>query len=221
MLLKTIAGFVNLLVIMGLALFLPAMSFRYPLAWIYLLLFFGASAAITVYLFFFDKNLLQKRLGAPTSEPRAVQKIIQIIAGLVFISIYVVAAFDFRCRWSSVPLWLSYFSDAMLVLSFAILFWVFRENTFLSMTIEVQKNQRVISTGLYAVVRHPMYSAASVLMLFTPLALGSYWALILSVCLVVVIYFRAIDEEKVLKESLTGYEDYCKKVKYRIIPFVL
>jgi protein-S-isoprenylcysteine O-methyltransferase Ste14 len=218
---KSLAGMLFLLISMGLALFLPFGSLTYSLAWIYLAVFFVSVLFITIYLFLFDKHLLKSRLAAgPVAETTFSQKLIQSAAGLVFIGIYVISAFDFRYHWSSVPQTLSYLADLFCLLAFVFLFFVFKQNSFLSATIEVQENQRVISTGLYAIIRHPMYTGALALMVFTPIALASIWGLIPSMLLAVLIGFRSIDEERKLKSDLTGYKEYCKKVKYRLIPFI-
>lgn len=172
-------------------------------------------------MFAFDKHLLQSRLAAgPVAEPTASQKLIQGGAGLAFIAIYIVSAFDHRYGWSTVSRPIQVMSDVFCLLAFVFLFFVFKQNTFLSATIEVQDNQQVITTGLYALVRHPMYTGASVLMLFTPLGLGSLWGLAPSFILVLIIGIRAIDEERQLSAKLKGYEAYCKKVKYRLIPYI-
>jgi protein-S-isoprenylcysteine O-methyltransferase Ste14 len=218
---KSLAGLMFLLTSMGVALFLPYGSLHYPLAWIYLTAFFVPVLLITVYLFLFDKHLLKSRLAAgPVAEPTVSQKLIQSAAGLVFIMIYVLSAFDYRHHWSGVPLALSYIADFFCLLSFVFLFYVFKQNTFLSATIEVQEKQQVISSGLYGIIRHPMYTGALALMFFTPIALGSFWGMIPSILLAILIVFRAIDEERTLNSELAGYKEYCKKVKYRLIPFI-
>jgi protein-S-isoprenylcysteine O-methyltransferase Ste14 len=216
-----VAGILFLMLVMGLALFLSFGSLKYSLAWLYLVVFFVSVSAITTYLFLFDKHLLKKRLAAgPIAEAKPVQKLIQSIAGLAFISVFVVSALDYRHKWSNVSLHLSYLSDTFCGLAFVFLFFVFKQNTFLSATIEVQEKQQVISSGLYAVIRHPMYTAALLLLIFTPIALGSYWGMIPVAILTAVIVVRAIDEEQELRKNLTGYEVYCSKVKYRLIPFI-
>jgi protein-S-isoprenylcysteine O-methyltransferase Ste14 len=218
---KSIAGMLFLLISIGLSLFLPFGSLSYPLAWIYLVVFFVSVFLITLYLFLFDKHLLKSRLAAgPVAEPTFVQKLIQSAAGLVFISIYIISASDLRNHWSSVRLTMSYLADLFCLLSFVFLFYVFKQNSFLSATIEVQENQQVISTGLYSIIRHPMYTGALALMFFTPIALGSFFGLIPSLLLAMLISFRAIDEERKLKSDLPGYNEYCKKVKFRLIPFI-
>ena len=206
---------------MGGALFLTFGSFSYNLAWLYLAVFTVSVIWITLYLFFFDKHLLKSRLAAgPVAETRTTQKVIQSIAGLAFIGIYLVSAFDYKNNWSNVPLEFSYVANLFCALAFVLLFYVFKQNTFLSATIEVQEKHQVISTGLYGIVRHPMYTGAFVLLLFTPIALGSFYGLFLVLILIAVIVYRAIDEEKELKQNLIGYQEYCKKVKYRLIPFI-
>ena len=220
--LQSLAGMLFLFTVMSACLFLPKMTFQFPLAWIYLVVFFIPVIIITIYIFVNDKNLLKSRLAVgAVAEKRCFQKIIQGLAGVFFISIYIVSAFDYKLGWSVVPLWLSYLANTISFISFVGLFFVFKQNSFLSVTIEIQSQQKVISTGLYEIVRHPMYMFASVLLLFTPLALGSFFGLIFSISTIILIYFRAIDEEKELITSLEGYNDYCKKVKYRLIPFIL
>ena len=220
--LQSLAGLLFLFAVMSACLFLPQMSFRYSLAWIYLVIFFIPVIIITIYIFFKDKNLLKSRLAVGVvAEKRYFQKIIQGLAGVFFISIYIVSAFDYKFGWTVVPLWLCCIADIISLISFVFLFFVFKQNSFLSATIEIQSQQKVISTGLYGIVRHPMYLFASLLLLFTPLALGSFCGLIFSICGIILIYFRIIDEEKELITSLEGYNDYCKKVKYRLIPFIL
>jgi protein-S-isoprenylcysteine O-methyltransferase Ste14 len=219
--LKSFSGLLFLLCVMGAALFVPYESFNYYLAWLYLGVFTISVVAITVYLFLFDKHLLKSRLAAgPVAETRIAQRIVQSIAGLAFLGIFVLSALDHKNKWSDVPLQVSYIADLFCALSFVLLFFVFKQNTFLSAIIEVQKEQEVISAGLYGIVRHPMYTGAFILLFFTPIALGSYCGLFPVIILIGVIIYRAIDEERELKENLVGYKEYCKKVKYRLIPFI-
>lgn len=221
LILKSFLGLIFLLCIIGGVLFLTFGSFSYNLAWLYLTIFTVSVVWITLYLFFFDKHLLRSRLVVgPVGEKRKTQKVIQSIAGLAFIGVFLISAFDYKNNWSSVPLEFSYVANLFCALAFVLLFFVFKQNTFLSATIEVQEKQHVISTGLYGVVRHPMYTGALVLLLFTPIALGSYYGLIPVIVLIAVIVYRAIDEEKELKQNLSEYQEYCKKVKYRFIPFI-
>ena len=221
LLLKSLSGMLFLLFVMGLVLFVPYGGLNYELAWLYLMLFFICVTGITVYLFLYDKHLLKSRLAAgPVAETRVIQKIIQSVAGLSFLAIYILSALDYKNKYSNVPLYFSYISDMFCALAFVLLFYVFKQNTFLSATIEVQEKQQVVSTGLYGIVRHPMYTGAFILLLFTPMALGSYYGLLPVLILIAVIIYRAMDEEKELKQNLTGYKEYCQRVKYRLIPFV-
>ena len=218
---KSFLGLLFLLSVMGATLFVPYGSFNYHLAWLYLAVFGIPVVVITVYLFLFDKHLLETRIAVgPVSETRPIEKIIQSIAGIAFLGIFVVSAFDYKNNWTHVPLQLSYVSDLFCLLAFVWLFFVFKQNTYLSATIEVQEKQHVISTGLYGIVRHPMYTGAMILLLFTPIALGSYYGLLPAIVLVVVIIYRAIDEEKELKQNLVGYKEYCEKVRFRLIPSI-
>lgn len=203
------------------ALFLPYRSFNYNLAWVYLCVFAVSVIAITVYLFLFDKHLLERRLAAgPVAETRTVQKIIQSVASVAFLGIFVLSAFDYKNKWSDVPLLFSYLADLFCAFAFVFLFYVFKQNRFLSATIEVQEKQQVISTGLYGIIRHPMYTGAFILLFFTPIALGSYYGLLPVLVLIAIIVYRAFDEEQELKQNLAGYKEYCEKVKYRLIPFI-
>jgi protein-S-isoprenylcysteine O-methyltransferase Ste14 len=221
LLIKSLAGMLFLLVEMAASIFLPFGKLNYPLAWLYLTIFFVCVLVITLYLFLFDQHLLKSRLAVgPVAEPALTQKLIQSAAALAFIGIYVVSGFDHRYRWSIVPEPISLVSDAFCALAFVFLFYVFKQNTFLSATIEVQGRQQVITTRLYAVVRHPMYTGAIALMLFTPIALGSFWGLAPAMILAIVTGFRAIDEEHKLSADLIGYKEYCTKVKYRLIPYI-
>lgn len=221
LILKSFAGLSFLICLIGAALFVPFKSFNYNLAWLYLSLFTICVVGITVYLFLFDKHLLKSRLQAgPVAEIRPTQKVIQTISGLSFLGIFVLSALDYKNKWSDVPLALSYVADLFCFFAFVFLFFVFKQNTFLSATIEVQEEQQVITTGLYGIVRHPMYTGALILLLFTPIALGSLYGELPIIILTVVIIYRAIDEEKELNKNLKGYLAYCQKVKYRFIPLV-
>jgi protein-S-isoprenylcysteine O-methyltransferase Ste14 len=218
---KSFLGLLNLAFMMGLSIFLPAGSFCYIQAWWYMAIFFGAVSIITVYIFINDKKLLQSRLKVGSiAEHRNVQKIIQGIASVGFIGMYVISGLDHRFQWSHLPDWVWIFSDLMLILTMTGFFIVFKKNTFLSATIEVQKHQYIVTDGPYSIVRHPMYSAALFLFLFTPLALNSYWALLTLPLMFTVLVFRCLDEEKVLKEEIPEYSVYCKNVTCRLIPFI-
>lgn len=206
---------------MAAAIFASAWSVDYWQAWIFLTVFAVAALAITLYLIRHDPELLQRRMQAgPSAEHDRAQKIIQSLASLTFIATIVVPAIDHRFRWSSVPIWVVAIGDALVTLGFVVVFFVFRENTFASATIEVGAGQRTISTGPYALVRHPMYAGALVMLAGTPLALGSWWGLLTLAPMTWVIVRRLIAEESFLAKNLGGYTDYCSAVRYRLIPFV-
>jgi protein-S-isoprenylcysteine O-methyltransferase Ste14 len=206
---------------MGLLLFLSAGTIRYWQAWAYLAVYFGASVAITLYLMKHDAALLQRRLrGGPTAEKEKTQKIIMLFASLGFSGTLVVPALDRRYSWSNVPPLLVIAGDVLVALSFFIMFLVFKENTFTSATIEVAEGQRVISTGPYAIVRHPMYAGGSLFFLGIPLALGSYWGLLVFVVVLPALIWRLLDEEKFLARNLPGYTEYCARMRWRLIPGV-
>ncbi len=218
---KAWLGLIFLAVAMGLLLFIPAGTFRYWQAWLYLGVFFGASIPITVYLMKRDPALLKRRLSAgPTAEKEKTQKIAMLIASLGFIASLVVPALDRRFSWSNVPAWAALAGDALAALCFYITFLVYEENTFTSATIEVAEGQRVISTGPYSIVRHPMYAGGSLLFLGTPLALGSYWGLLTFLAVLPALIWRLLDEEKFLSKNLPGYTEYCASMRWRLIPRV-
>lgn len=218
---KTCAGFAQLALMMALLLFVPAGTLHYWQAWAFLAVFLGASLAITAYLFRHDRELLERRLRAgPSAETEASQKIIQAFAGLVFIAALVVPALDHRFGWSHLPLPVVLAGDVLVALGFLIVFRVFRVNTFTASTIEVAAEQQVITTGPYALVRHPMYAGALLLFLGIPLALGSLWGLLVFVPALLVLVWRLVDEEKFLVDNLAGYEAYRRKTRYRLIPHI-
>lgn len=221
LLLKSALGLIFLLSVLALALFLPAGTLLYWQGWLYLAVFGGSSLAITLYLMSHDPNLLANRVQAgPTAEVRLNQKIIQSLAGLAFISVFVMASLDQRWHWSHLPSWLNLLGAGCVALGFWIVLRVFKANTYTSSVIEVVESQRVIETGPYAWVRHPMYAGAAVLILASAPALGSWWVFIPALLLQGVIIIRLLDEEKYLTSSLEGYSDYCQKVRFRLIPGV-
>jgi len=221
LLLKSIAGLLALIGILGILLFGIAWTFDFWRAWIYLCIFGASSTLITIYLWKKDSKLLERRVNAgPTAEREISQKIIQLLASIAFIGIFILASFDHRNSWSHVPSYLTILGDMLVIIGFYIVFLVFKENTFAAATIEIAKNQKVISTGPYLVVRHPMYSGAFILLLGTPLALGTWWAFIPCLLLIFVIILRLLEEEKFLLKNLNGYKKYYNKVYYRIVPYV-
>ncbi len=212
---------VFLAVVMGLLLFIPAGTIRYWQAWVYLSIFMGASLLTTLYLMKNDPALLKRRMrGGPTAEKRRKQKLIMLCTSIGFIALLVVPALDHRFRWSAMPL--SYVSagDVLVVIGFYFIFLVYKENPFTSATIEVAEDQKVISTGPYAIVRHPMYASALLYLVGTPLALGSFWGLLPLLAMIPFLIWRLYDEESLLAINLSGYTEYQKKVRHRLIPFI-
>jgi protein-S-isoprenylcysteine O-methyltransferase Ste14 len=218
---RTILGFTQLFLALGVLLFVPAWSLNFWQAWVYLFIFAAASALITLYLWTYDRKLLESRVKAgPRAEKEKSQKSIQVLASLAFIGTLVLPSLDRRFLWSHVPLPCVIAGDALVELGFFAVFIVYKENTFTSATIEVAPNQRVISTGPYAFVRHPMYAGALVMLFATPLALGSWWGMLMSIPMTLVIVLRLLDEEKFLQRSLPGYTEYCGKVKFHLAPHI-
>jgi protein-S-isoprenylcysteine O-methyltransferase Ste14 len=218
---KALGGLLFLLLVIGALLFLPAWTLDYWQAWTFLVVFGVSSLAITLYLMKKDPKLLERRVYAgPTAEKRLGQKIVQFIASLGFAAILVVSALDHRFAWSAVPLYASLLGDALVAIGFLIIFLVYKENTFASATIELYPDQNVISTGLYALVRHPMYMGALPLLLGIPLSLGSWLSLLVIVLIMPALIWRLLDEEKFLAKNLSGYVEYQNKVKYHLVPFI-
>jgi protein-S-isoprenylcysteine O-methyltransferase Ste14 len=208
-------------VLMGLVLFVSAGTVHYWQAWLYLSIFITASALITLYLMRRDPALLERRMsGGPMAEKQPAQKFIMLCTSIVFIALLAVPGFDRRFGWSAMPLAGTLSGDLLVAIGFYLIFLVYRANTFTSATIEVVDNQRVISTGPYAIVRHPMYASAVLYLLGTPLALGSYWALIQVAAMIPFLIWRLVDEERFLAKNLSGYIEYRKRVRHRLLPFV-
>jgi protein-S-isoprenylcysteine O-methyltransferase Ste14 len=217
---RTVLGVTQLIVLLGAALFIPAWTLNFWQAWVYLSIFTAASALITAYLWKYDRKLLESRVKAgPRAEKEMSQKLIQLLASLAFIGTLVLPSFDRRYLWSHVPLVFVIVGGALVTFGFLAVFIVYKENTFTSATIEVAPDQRVISTGPYAVVRHPMYAGALVMLFATPLALGSWWGLVMFIPMTLIIVLRLLDEERFLQRSLPGYTEYCERVRFRLVPY--
>ena len=213
-LIKALVG----LLLVGALLFLPAGTLSYPGAWLFLGLLFVPMLLLGTVLLLKSPDLLRKRLNH--REKESTQKGVVALSGLMFPIGFVLSALDFRFGWSHVPLWLTAVASALFLLGYAAYAEVMRENAYLSRTVEIQEGQTVISTGLYGVVRHPMYLATLLMFLPLPLILGSFWGLIPFAAYPLIIAIRIQNEEKILIEGLAGYADYKKKVKYRLIPFI-
>jgi len=208
-----------LAVAMGVLLFVPAGTIRYWPGWAYLSVFVGATILTTRYLMIHDPALLERRMRAgPTAERRPAQRIIMLFTSVGFIALLVVPALDFRFGWSHVPTVLVAAGNVLVGAGFLLIVRVYRENTFTSATIEVSADQRVIATGPYAIVRHPMYASGLLYLLATPIALGSYWGLVVFAGLVPFLLWRILDEEQFLAQTLPGYTQYQHRVRYRLLP---
>jgi protein-S-isoprenylcysteine O-methyltransferase Ste14 len=202
-------------------LFGTAGTTQYWQAWIYMSIFLGASVLTTLYLAKKDRALLARRMrGGPMFEKEGTQRIIMVFTSLGFITLLVVPALDHRFGWSAVPLWGVVLGDILVAIGFYFIFLVYRENSFAAATIEVATEQKIITTGPYAVVRHPMYASGSLYMLGTPLALGSFWGFLALAVMTPFLLWRLLDEERILTRKLPGYTEYRQRVRHRLVPMV-
>jgi protein-S-isoprenylcysteine O-methyltransferase Ste14 len=218
---KAFAGLLFLFLVMAALLFAPAGTLRYWQAWTFLAVYFAASLALTLYLMKQDPELLQRRMsGGPAAEKEPVQKIVMSITSLGFIGLLIVPALDHRFAWSHMASRTALAGDGLVAIGWLAIFFVFRENTFSSATIELAPDQKVISTGPYALVRHPMYAGALVMLLGIPITLGSWWGVLVVVAIVPALIWRLLDEEKFLARNLPGYVEYQNRLRYRLIPKV-
>ena len=206
------------LLMVGLLIFWPAGGFSYTGGWLLMGLLFVPMLIAGFVMFFKSPDFLRKRLDA--KEKQAAQKGVLALSGLMFIAGFVLAGLDFRFGWSKMPLVVTVIAAVLFLAAYALYAEVMRENAYLSRTIRVEEGQKVVDTGLYALVRHPMYMATILLFMMMPLVLGSWYALIPFAFYPAIIIIRLRDEEKLLTRELTGYEEYKKKVKYRILPFI-
>ena len=206
------------LLLVGLLIFLPAGTLAYPGGILFLCLLFIPMLLMGIVMLARARDLLAKRLDA--KEKQAAQKGVQSLAGLVFVGGFVLAGLDFRFNWSNVPLPAVIAASVIFLIGYGLYAEVMRENAYLSRTVKVEEGQTVISTGLYGIVRHPMYLASVLMFLSIPLVMGSWYALIPFAFYPVLMVVRILDEEKLLTAELSGYEEYKRKVKYRMIPFI-
>ena len=202
----------------GCLLFIPARTFAYWNAWLFIGLLFIPMLIFGIILLKKDKELLQKRLNS--KEKENTQKLVILFSLIIFISAFVISGLDFKFNWSNIPTWLVITASVILLASYGLYIEVMRENKYLSRTVEIQENQEVIDTGLYGIVRHPMYFSVIFLFLSMPIILGSWYAFLILLTIPIVLVLRIINEEKVLEKDLKGYKEYKKKVKYRLIPFI-
>lgn len=212
--LKLMAG----IVILGALLFIPAGTFSYWNGWLFLAVLFIPMFAAGIIMMFKNQELLKKRLNA--KEEQAEQKQVVLFSGLMFIAAFVVAGLNFRMKWFVMPKWAILLATIIFLIAYILYAEVIRENEFLSRTVEVQEHQKVVDTGLYGIVRHPMYSTTLLLFGAMPWVLGSPISFLIMLIYIPIIVKRIKNEEQVLKEGLDGYADYCERIRYRIIPFI-
>lgn len=218
---KALAGLLVMLLVMAALLFGSAGTLDYWQAWTYLSVYLAASLAITLYLMRKDRALLARRMsGGPTAEKRPAQRVIMAITSLGFIGLLVVPALDHRFAWSHMPPALALAGDGLVLLGWLTIYFVFRENRFAAATIALAPDHRVVSTGPYALVRHPMYAGGLVMLAGMPIALGSWWGLLAVVAITPALLWRLFDEERFLAGNLPGYRAYQETVRCRLIPRV-
>ena len=210
--------FISALIVLPLIFMLPAGTWRYWEAWLYTFVLLTPMFFLMQYMMKNQPALIARRMQF--REKEKTQKTIIMLAYIPIILAFLLPGFDKRFGWSNVPVWLVILADILMLLGYGITIWVFKENQYASRIVEVEDEQQVISTGPYAIVRHPMYVGALIMYIFSPLALGSYWSMIPALFIIPVLALRAVDEEKVLSKELPGYEEYKQKTRYRLMPGV-
>ena len=218
LLIKALTKFLLGVIILGLLLFLPAGSLHYWQGWLLMGILFVPMAVAGIVMMAKNPELLRKRLN--TEEKETEQKSVVAMSGLLFVTAFVLAGLNWRFGWYVLPNWVVWVAAVLFLASYLLYAEVMRENTYLSRTVEVQDNQKVIDTGLYGIVRHPMYMATTVMFLTMPLVLGSPISFLIMLGYIPVIAKRISNEEDVLEKGLEGYQDYKKKVRYKMIPFL-
>jgi protein-S-isoprenylcysteine O-methyltransferase Ste14 len=221
LIIPTIRTFLIGAIALGIVLFLPAGTLNYWQAWVFIVVFMVSVNAIGVYLSIKDPALLERRKKfGPAAEQSVAQRIIISFAIIGSIGLLIFCALDYRFGWSAVPAYVSLAGDVLVALGLFINLLVMKENSYAGSTIETAADQKVISTGPYALVRHPMYAGVLVMMIGVPLALGSWWGLAFLALITPVLIWRILDEEKFLKKDLSGYTGYVQKVRYRLVPYL-
>jgi protein-S-isoprenylcysteine O-methyltransferase Ste14 len=206
--------------VIGLALFTAAGTFHYWQAWAYLGAVAVTGVLLDLYVLKVPKLLEGRTKAGPAAETRPIQKIIVLCAGIPCVATFIVPSLDRRFGWSDVPFWLSLLGEVLIFVGMWMVYRVYKENSFGSATVEIAEDQKVITTGPYALVRNPMYASAAVYLAGVPLALGSYWGLLPAFLTVLCLVWRLFDEEKFLAQNLPGYTEYCAKVRWHLIPGV-
>ena len=218
---KLLVSLVGLIVVMAALIFVPAGTLDFWQAWLFLACYLTASLGVSAWLVRYDPALLERRMrGGPFAEGERNQKIIMAITSLGFIALLVVPGLDRRFNWSRMPDAVAILGDGLLLAGWLGILAVFRANTYAAATIQVAAGQTVISTGPYAIVRHPMYATALAMLLGIPLSLGSWWGVLVLGAIMPALAWRLLDEERVLVRGLQGYAEYRGKVRWRIIPYV-
>lgn len=215
---KIITRFSLIPIILLLIILVSAGTLIYWQAYLYITIIVVPMIFVLCYFLRNDPNFLERRTRAKEKEKD--QNIIQIIFSFIFLSGFGIPGFDKRYGWSDVPVYLVLIADIVILLGYILIFFVFKQNSFASRTVEVERDQKVISTGLYSFVRHPMYIGVIIMFMPTPIALGSYWGLIPMATIPIALVFRIKNEEKVLRKNLPGYNEYCEKTKYRLLPYL-
>jgi len=215
---KIIIRFSLLPVVLGFLILIPAGTFNYWQVYIYFAVLVVPMTFVLLYFLKNDPEFLERRTKAKEKEKQ--QFFISILSTLIFFAGFIIPGLDHRFTWSNVPMLLTISADIIILMGYLIIFFVFKQNSYASRIIEVNENQKLISTGLYAIVRHPMYIGVLIMFLPTPIALGSYWGLIPFALFPVSLVLRILNEEKVLSDNLEGYKEYCQKTRYRLIPFI-
>ena len=215
---QALSKFLFGLIIISLLLFIPAGTLNYPNAWLFLALLFIPMFIAGIIMLIKSPELLKKRLNAKEEENE--QKIVILISGAIFLLAFIIAGLNFRFKWSELPQIVIIASSIIFLLSYIMYAEVLRENIYLSRTVEVSENQKVVDSGLYGLVRHPMYTSTIFLFLSMPLILGSLFSFVIMLIYPIIIFFRIKNEEKFLESKLDGYKDYKDKVNYKIIPFI-
>jgi len=209
------------LAILLVCLFIPAGTLNYWQAWVFVIVFGASAQALGIYFLIHDRKLIERRMNiGPVAEQRPAQKLISALFMLGFVGFVVLPALDHRFGWSPVAPVVSVIADAIIVLCFVLFFSVMKSNSYAASTIQVEEGQPVVSTGPYAYVRHPMYSGALLFIAAIPLALGSWWGVLLVVPFFPVLVWRILDEENFLQKNLPGYAEYGRRVRYRLVPWV-
>jgi protein-S-isoprenylcysteine O-methyltransferase Ste14 len=215
---KTILVFAAAVIIMAAMLFIPAGTLDYWQAWVFLAVLFVPVAFVGLYFLKNDPEFLERRMK--TKEKEAAQRSIIKVGYFVFITGFLVPGLDHRFGWSDMPAEISLIADLAMLLGYAICFLAFRENSYASRVVEVVEGQKVIATGPYSMVRHPMYVGVAIMYMAIPFALGSYYALIFFLPIIPMLIYRILNEEEVLMRELEGYREYCRKTRYRLVPGV-